>query len=168
MPLKNTWTDYGGQINNKGQVVISGEKGLYLVNPISPTQITDNNGYFDVAPQVLDDGRIVWQGWDGHDYEIYSPDAGAGHHPAHQQRQRGCHAPDECHGHLVWMNWDGSNWQVWYNLGNGPVQLTHGNGFNVLPQITGDVGGGTVASFGRAGTGTITRFTLMPVGLLFN
>jgi len=28
-------------------------------------------GHYGVAPQVLDDGRIVWQGWDGHDYEIY-------------------------------------------------------------------------------------------------
>jgi hypothetical protein len=40
-------------------------------------------------------------------------------------------------GHLVWMNWDGNYWQVWYNLGNGTVQLTHTeNGSNLSAQIT--------------------------------
>jgi hypothetical protein len=40
-------------------------------------------------------------------------------------------------GHLVWEDWDGNYWQVWYNLGNGPVQLTHTtDGSNLSAQIT--------------------------------
>ena len=100
-------------------------------------QVTNNSGAFDVAPQALDDGRILWQGWDGNDYEIYSqaPNQSA-------VKLTSNSSPDtmpqmNAAGQTVWMNWDGSDWEVWYNLGSGPVQLTNNAGaFDVLPQIT--------------------------------
>jgi hypothetical protein len=100
-------------------------------------QVTNNTG-FDVAPQVLDNGRILWQGWDGHDYEIYCLVPGQGVTQLTNNDSPDVMPEMNASGHLVWMNWDGSDWQVWYNLGNGPIQLTHTNGFNVTPQITAD------------------------------
>jgi hypothetical protein len=100
-------------------------------------QITNNNGAYDVSPQVMNDGRLVWQGWDGQDYEIYRQSLGQ--NPVQVTSNNSPDAMPQMNGsgQSVWMNWDGSNWQVWYNLGSGPVQLTHSaSGFNVLPQIT--------------------------------
>jgi len=106
-------------------------------------QLTNNNGAFDVSPQVINDGRVLWQGWDGHDYEIYRQSLGQ--NPVQVTSNSGPDVMPEMNalGQAVWMNWDGSNWQVWYNLGNGPVQLTKNltnfsGGLNVHPQITDD------------------------------
>ncbi len=99
-------------------------------------QLTNNNGAFDVSPQVVNDNRVIWQGWDGHDYEIYCQ--ALGKNPIQLTNNDSPDVMPQMNslGQAVWMNWDGSNWQVWYNLGNGPVQLTHStNGYNVLPQI---------------------------------
>ncbi len=113
--------------------------GAYSVSFHNISQVTNNDGAFDVAPQVLDDGRILWQGWDGHDYEIYSlmPGQSITQHTNNT-------TPDvmpqmNASGQLVWMNWDGSDWEVWYNFGSGPRQLTSNSGaYDVLPQITAD------------------------------
>jgi hypothetical protein len=100
-------------------------------------QVTNNTG-FDVAPQVLDNGRMLWQGWDTHDYEIYCLVPGQGVIQLTNNDSPDVMPQMNASGHLTWMNWDGSNWQVWYNLGSGPVQVIHSGGFNVLPQITAD------------------------------
>ncbi len=34
------------------------------------TQLT-NNAYYDYAPQINNNGYVVWYGWDGSDYEIF-------------------------------------------------------------------------------------------------
>jgi hypothetical protein len=102
-------------------------------------QVTNNNGAFDVSPQITNDNRILWQGWDGHDYEVYSQ--ALGKNPVQLTNNDSPDAMPQMNatGQAVWMNWDGNNWQVWYNLGSGPVQLTHStNGYNVLPQIADD------------------------------
>jgi hypothetical protein len=102
-------------------------------------QVTDNNGYFDVAPQVMDDGKILWQGWDGHDYEIYCLVPGQGVIQLTNNNSPDVMPQMNASGQAVWMNWDGQDWEVWYNLGNGPVQLTNNSGaFDVMPQITAD------------------------------
>jgi hypothetical protein len=102
-------------------------------------QVTNNTGSFDVVPQILDDGRILWQGWDGYDYEIYCLVPGQG-----LTRFTDNDSPDvmpqmNASGDLVWMNWDNGDWEICYDFGEGPVPLTNNTGaFDVLPQITND------------------------------
>jgi hypothetical protein len=100
-------------------------------------QVT-NNSYFDVAPKVNDNGSIVWQGYDGSDYEIYCLVPGQAVKQITNNSVADVLPEMNASGHLVWMEWDGNDWQVWYNLGNGNVQLTNNNALNVLPQITND------------------------------
>jgi hypothetical protein len=102
------------------------------------SQVTDNSG-FDVSPQVLDDGRILWQGWDGHDYEIFCQVPGQNPTQLTYNDTPDAMPQMNAQGDLVWMNWDESDWEFWYDFGSGPVQLTNNEGaFDVLPQITAD------------------------------
>ncbi len=110
------------------------------IDPVKEiVQVTDNSGAFDVAPQVLDDGSILWQGWDGHDYEIYFQEPGQAPTQLTDNDSPDAMPQMNASGDLVWMNWDGSDWEVCYDFGSGPVQLTDNTGaYDVLPQITDD------------------------------
>ncbi len=126
------------QINNDGWVVWWHELGgIYLVKPL--VQVTDNTGAFDAAPQVLEDGRLLWQGWDGHDYEIYCQEPGQDPTQLTDNDSPDVMPQISAGGDLVWMNWDGGDWEVCYDFGEGPVLVTDNTGaFDVLPQITAD------------------------------
>jgi hypothetical protein len=132
----NSWGDYKPQINDDGWVVWNtSTEEIYLVKPL--VQVTDNAGYYDVAPQVLEDGRLLRQGWDGHDYEIYCQETGQDPTQLTDNDSPDVMPQMNAAGHLVWMNWDGGDWEVCYDFGEGPVPLTDNSGaFDVLPQIT--------------------------------
>lgn len=103
-----------------------------------PTRMTDNSAY-DVLPQLLDDGRLLWQGWDGHDYEIYCQAPGQGVTQLTNNDSPDVRPQMNALGQLTWMSWDGNDWEVWYNLGDGPVQLTDNTAaYDVQPLITAD------------------------------
>jgi len=47
---------------------------LTFVQPVEAGFVTKqltNNSYGDFYPQINDNGWVVWQRYDGHDYEIY-------------------------------------------------------------------------------------------------
>jgi hypothetical protein len=102
-------------------------------------QVTNNNGYFydDIHPQITDDGVIYWQGWDGHDYEIYSFDP-----VTNTTTKLTNNSPDDCapqvnsSGQYTWMYYDGNDWEIRYNIGKGITQRTNNTYDDILPQIT--------------------------------
>ncbi len=99
------------------------------------SRVTNKSG-FDVSPQLLEDGRILWQGWEGQDYEIYSQMPGEGPTQLTNNSTPDVSPQMNAVGHLVWMNWDGNDWEVWYNVGGGLVRLTNNTGYDTLPQIS--------------------------------
>jgi outer membrane protein assembly factor BamB len=102
--------------------------------PINP-QLIGSGAY----PQINDDGSLLWQQWDGHDYEIYFQAPGQGVTQITNNDSPDIKPQMNASGHLVWMNWDGDDYEIWYDLGNGPVQLTSNSGaYDVLPQIAND------------------------------
>jgi hypothetical protein len=99
-------------------------------------QLTNNTGVYDVFPQEQGNGSVVWQSWDGHDYEIYRQSLGQSVVQVTNNDSADAKPQVNASGHTVWQNWDGSDWEVWCNLGNGAVQITNNTGYDVLPQIT--------------------------------
>jgi hypothetical protein len=44
---------------------------IFLYDGTSTTQLTNNDLLHDIAPQINDNGWVVWGGQDGSDYEIF-------------------------------------------------------------------------------------------------
>ena len=97
-----------------------------------------NNAYNDILPQITDNGMIFWQGWDGHDYEIYSYTFGQSAMIQVTNNTVGDITPAVKNGVLVWSQWDGNYWQIYREeLGTGLVtQITNDNYDNKNPRIT--------------------------------
>jgi hypothetical protein len=85
----------------------------------------------------LEDGSLLWQGWDGSDYELYCYTPATGLTTQLTDNSLPDVAPQiNASGELVWMLYDGQDWEVCYDIGAGPVQLTDNSGHDLVPQIT--------------------------------
>ncbi len=71
------------------------------------------NAYLDYAPQINDTGQVVWQGWDGTDYEIWFYDGVT----APRRIETDDSFSDELPrfnnaGQIVWQAWDGHDYEI--------------------------------------------------------
>jgi hypothetical protein len=72
----NSYDDAYARISNNDHVVWIASDGngdeLFFYGDTIITRLTNNsNGEIYVHPEVNDNGQVVWQGWDGHDFNIY-------------------------------------------------------------------------------------------------
>jgi len=81
--------------------------------PIYPTfQVTDNN-YYDAVPQINDNGDVVWQGYDGSDYEIFLYDRATGLTLQLTDNYYYDATPQiNCNGDVVWRGYDGYSYEI--------------------------------------------------------
>ena len=87
------------------------------------------------SPQVSN-GQVVWNGWDGNDYEIYLYN---GHLPCGQLTNNNAndYFPKIDNGQVVWYGDDGNGYQIFLRdlTGTENIPLTSGSSNNWDPQI---------------------------------
>jgi Tol biopolymer transport system component len=95
--------------------------------PFAPRAVTANAND-DWSPQINANGRIVWHGSDGSDFEIYSARAGGG--PVTQITDNSNSDEDpkiNAAGRIVWQSFDGQDYEIFSANadGTGLVQITN-------------------------------------------
>ena len=104
----------------------------------STTQVTDNT-LDDLDPQVSD-GRVVWQGYDGTDYEIFTWKVGDSA-PTQLTENTNYDAEPQVSGNRVtWYCWDGTDSEIftWKAGDSAPTQLTENITEDNQPRVSGD------------------------------
>lgn len=100
------------------------------------TQLTSNNKN-DTDPQVSGD-RVVWQSYDGTNYEIYTwtPAGGTTRLATSSHPLTG---PQVSGDRVVWYGSDGHDDEIFtWTSSSGPVQVTNNNTRDDAPQVSGD------------------------------
>ena len=130
------------QLNSQGQVVwaeVSYDgwstyyKDVYYwdsgIKGSSPRKISNNSYGPNIQPLINNQGQVVWQGYDGHDYEIYYWDAAK---PVILNISNNAYDDDSpslnARGEVVWLGTDGANPDIFYwNPLNGGAKKISNN-----------------------------------------
>ena len=70
-----------------------------------------NNDYDDYSPQINDNGYVVWQGWDGSDWEVFLYD-GSGIIPLTKNTSNDRRPQINNNGYVVWDGYDDSDSEI--------------------------------------------------------
>jgi len=95
------------------------------------SQLTDNE-YDDLFPQI-DDGQVVWRGYDGNDYEIFLWDGTQTIQLTDNEYDD--YWPQIDNGQVVWRGYDGNDCEIFLWDGTQTIQLTNNNYPDNGPQI---------------------------------
>jgi hypothetical protein len=87
------------------------------------TQLT-NNSYEDANPQINNDGKVVWYGYDGSDTEIFLYD-GISVSQITDNSVSDLHPHLGAHGKIVWRGGDGSESEIFLYDGTSITQITN-------------------------------------------
>ena len=123
----NSYDDAFARISNNGHVVWIGSDGngddLFFYDGAFITRLTNNShGEICAHPDVNDSGRVVWQGWDGHDYNIYlalppvgiavlSPNGGEALASGSEETIVWIASEEELHFDLLYSDDNGGTWK---------------------------------------------------------
>jgi hypothetical protein len=131
----NTADDWSPQINAHGRMVWAHyDYGLRRWAIMAANR--DGSGlmrlgsYFRAAeqPRINDAGQVVWQAFDGRNYEIWTAWAdGTGVQRITNNDANSWHADINNHGRIVWDQWDGTDYEIFSaNFdGSDVVQITN-------------------------------------------
>jgi hypothetical protein len=72
-----------------------------------------NNSFDDDRPQINSAGQVVWQGWDGNDWEIFFWSGSSVQQLTHNDRND-INPRINANGKVVWQGWNGLAWQIYY------------------------------------------------------
>lgn len=104
----------------------------------APQRVYTANDHDDWCPRVSACGRIVWQGWDGHDYEIYSSKLDGTDPVQITWNSIDDEAPQiNASGRVVWQAHDGQDYEIFSANADGTdlVQITDNAVNDWHPQI---------------------------------
>ncbi len=118
-------------------MALAGITLAYASEIFTVTNLCDNSTD-DQASQISGD-RVVWEGWDGSDYEIYTrtPGGAAFQMTDNTTEDR---QPQVSGDRVVWEGWDGSDYEIYtWTLGYGDFHQITNNGTNdYSPRVSGD------------------------------
>ncbi len=102
------------------------------------TQLTDNT-VDDYEPQVSGD-RLVWYGYDGSDYNVYTWALGDSSPTSVSDNTLDDYSPQVSGDRVVWYGYDGSDFEIYtWALGDSsPTQITDNTISDYSPQVSGD------------------------------
>lgn len=131
--------------------------GLLFTSPVSAAtiQLTHNN-YDDHNPHIADDGKVVWQGFEGgiNDAEIYLYDSATGNTTQITNNSYRDENPQISDGKVVWEEYNASNStsEIWlYNISTRvKTQITN----NATNDNTSDISDGKIVWKGWKGFST--------------
>ena len=95
--------------------------------------ITDNS-YDDLYPQINDNGYVVWQEWDGSDWEIFLYNGTTITQLTNNSYDDGYPQINKS-GYVVWQEWDGEDYEIFLYDGTTTKQITHNSYDDGYPQI---------------------------------
>src|SRR3990170_1217088 len=121
------------------RTMLGGANATSLVEPHSLPACTDinqltNNTFPDRGP-VIDGGQVVWEGYDGNDWEIFL-------HNGSSIIQLTDNTFDDVGpeidgGQVVWRGSDGHDFEIFLYNGSSIIQLTDNTFYDVGPEIDG-------------------------------
>ncbi|MFN8549058.1 MAG: hypothetical protein U0527_14095 [Candidatus Eisenbacteria bacterium] len=107
----------------------------YLSGDVS-NALSSNTGD-DLAPEVNDQGQVVWQGFDGQDWEIFTREvAGGAVHQITNNTTDDWHPKINASGRIVWDRFDGQDYEIFSSSfeGTGVVQVTNNSATSGQPR----------------------------------
>lgn len=136
----NNWWNYIADFNQYPESGSTLARGFYSA-PVDPNAV-----FYEISacpgdewsPQINTEGRVVWYGFDGHDYEIYSAFAnGTG---VVQITDNSLHDENPIlteTGYIVWQAFDGTDFEIFMAdaWGNNVVQITDNAGNDWHPHM---------------------------------
>jgi subtilisin-like proprotein convertase family protein len=105
--------------------------GSLCAQEYSIVQLTNNN-YADHYAQI-DNGQVVWQGYDGNDYEIFLYNGTTVVQLTNNSYDD--EDPQIDNGQVVWQGYDGNDYEIFFYDGTIPIQLTNDSYDDYDPQI---------------------------------
>ncbi len=108
-----------------------------LATPSAAAVRSVDVGLADNAAPAIDEGQVVWQGWDGSNWQIYLFDGSQVFQLSHGAANN--KKPLIRKGRVVWQAFDGRFWQIFYFDGYQVYQLTNsGLGNQQAPRLDDD------------------------------
>ena len=130
MTRLNNWWEYMQNFNryaeSGGDHVPGGTAPPAVPHPGSPVRLTNTAGD-DWNPQTNASGRVVWQGWDGADFEIYAAGPGGANPVRITNNSYSDESPRiNAAGKVVWQAFDGQDYEIFTANadGTGLVRVT--------------------------------------------
>ena len=118
--------------------------------PSRSSRITPSNSSHGFSfPQISDNGRVVWEEWDGNDYEIFLYDGTAVTQVTNNSRQD-INPRINDSGHVVWIGWDDHDWEIFLYDGTAITPLTNNSYDDAFARISNN---GHVVWIGSDGNG---------------
>lgn len=109
-----------------GAVAAAGQQDWSII------RLTDN-AYDDASP-AISDSNVVWQGWDGHDWEIFLY---TGTTVQLTNNDYDDISPQISGANVVWQSWDGHDWEIRLYSNGTTVQLTNNSYPDTVPRVSG-------------------------------
>jgi Tol biopolymer transport system component len=141
MTRLNNWWEYMQNFNahpeSGGDFAPGGAAPPAQAYPIAGLRLTSNTAD-DWAPEVNASGRVVWHGWDGNDFEIYSASASGGTPVRITNNTYNDEDPKiNASGRTVWQGFDGQDYEIFSANadGTGLVQITNNATNDWHPEI---------------------------------
>lgn len=138
--LNNWWAyvqDFNRYPESNGDHAPGGTPPTAGAYPI-PARAVTANSYDDWSPQINASGRMVWQGYDGSDFEIYSANASGGTTVRITNNGYSDESPKiNSSGRIVWQAFDGQDYEIFSANadGTGLVQITNNTTNDWHPEI---------------------------------
>ena len=101
-----------------------------LATEYTITQLTNNN-YGDYSPQI-NNGQVVWYGYDGSSYNIFFYD---GNRTIQLTDNGYALGPQIDNGQIVWYGYDGNDYEIFLYDGVRTIQLTNNKYDDISPKI---------------------------------
>jgi photosystem II stability/assembly factor-like uncharacterized protein len=131
--LSDSYDALDPHLSNGGQAVWEASGEILFFDGAATTTITQNT-YPNRNPQLNGKGQIIWEGFDGEDYEIFLFDG-------IEIRQITSNSYDDTNpqinenGEIVWNAFDGNDWEIFYYDGTNINQLTENDYDDRYPNL---------------------------------
>ncbi len=131
------------RLNNHGHAVWQSHPApysLFLYNGTTSIKLLDDRKYYSPAPDINNNGQMVWVDRTDTRCEIYRYEYGSEEPPPPQNISNNSYdnlAPRiNDNGHVVWQGFDGHDWEIFYHNGATATQITDNCYDDTKPRIS--------------------------------